>query len=115
MGMTGRRWCGAALLSLVAATGACTHGEADAAALTDGGDAARGKDLIRAYGCGSCHTIPRLPGALQKVRPRAGIGIGRNAGQDREPFGVVLHVRSSQAQVVADNLLCRDAPIRAMR
>jgi len=69
MGMTGRRWCGAALHSLVAATGACTHGEADAAALTNGGDAARGKELIRAYGCGSCHTIPRLPGAVSTVGP----------------------------------------------
>ena len=57
----------AALLPLAA--GACTHGEADAMALTHGGNAARGKELIRKYGCGSCHTIPRVPGAEAIVGP----------------------------------------------
>lgn len=53
----------------VLGTAACSHGEADAAALTQGGDAARGKELIRQYGCGSCHTIPRVPGAESIVGP----------------------------------------------
>ena len=53
----------------VIATAACSHGEADAAALTQGGDAARGKALIRQYGCGSCHTIPGIPGAEAVVGP----------------------------------------------
>jgi cytochrome c551/c552 len=53
----------------VLGTAACSHGEADAAALTQGGDAARGKELIRQYGCGSCHTIPRVPGAVSIVGP----------------------------------------------
>jgi cytochrome c len=59
---------GLVMLALLGAA-ACTHGEADAAALTQGGDAARGKELIRAYGCGSCHTIPRVPGAEAIVGP----------------------------------------------
>jgi cytochrome c2 len=57
------------LASVVAGTSACTHGEADARALTHGGDAARGKELIRSYGCGSCHTIPRVTGAEASVGP----------------------------------------------
>jgi cytochrome c len=67
--MIGHRWCSVLLASLVAAAGGCTHGEADAAALTHGGDAARGKELIRSYGCGSCHSIPRVPGAESIVGP----------------------------------------------
>ena len=64
------RFCiGLVLVALVSATSACTHGEADAMALTHGGDAARGKELIRSYGCGSCHTIPRVTGAEAIVGP----------------------------------------------
>jgi cytochrome c2 len=48
---------------------ACSHGDADAAALTQGGDATRGRELIRSYGCGSCHTIPHVPGAVAIVGP----------------------------------------------
>jgi len=57
------------LCSLALAAADCTHGEADAMALTQGGNAARGKELIRSYGCGSCHTIPRVPGAEAIVGP----------------------------------------------
>jgi cytochrome c551/c552 len=64
-----RRCRAVVLLTCVAAVGACTHGEADAMALTHGGDAARGKELIRSYGCGSCHTIPRVTGAESTVGP----------------------------------------------
>jgi cytochrome c551/c552 len=69
MVVTARRICGFLLLFALAAASACTHGEADAMALTHGGDAARGKLLIRSYGCGSCHTIPRVPGAESTVGP----------------------------------------------
>lgn len=69
MVVTGRRLYGLILLAGVVSTSACTHGEADAMALTHGGDAARGKQLIRLYGCGSCHTIPRVPGAEATVGP----------------------------------------------
>jgi cytochrome c2 len=54
--------------------GACSHGEADAAALTQGGDASRGRELIRSYGCGACHTVPGVAGAVASVGPNlAGI------------------------------------------
>jgi mono/diheme cytochrome c family protein len=33
------------------------------------GDADRGRALLAAYGCGSCHTIPGIPGARSKVGP----------------------------------------------
>ena len=69
MVLSGRFPIGVALAALAFATSACTHGEADARALTNGGDAARGKELIRSYGCGSCHTIPRVTGAEASVGP----------------------------------------------
>lgn len=40
----------------------------DAAAMT-GGDPSRGPALMRAYGCGSCHTIPGVDGAVGLVGP----------------------------------------------
>ena len=69
MVLTGRFCSGLVLAALALATSGCTHGEADAMALTHGGNAARGKELIRSYGCGSCHTIPRVTGAEASVGP----------------------------------------------
>src|SRR5690242_4503777 len=40
-----------------------------------GGDADRGRELMRAYGCGSCHSIPGVSGADGLVGPPLG-GIG---------------------------------------
>ena len=37
--------------------------------VVNGGDAQRGHDLIRQYGCGSCHTIPGVRGANSYVGP----------------------------------------------
>jgi cytochrome c2 len=34
-----------------------------------GGDPGRGAVAIRKYGCGSCHTIPGIPGARARVGP----------------------------------------------
>ena len=34
-----------------------------------GGDADRGRELVRAYGCGSCHSIPGVAGANGLVGP----------------------------------------------
>src|SRR5690242_2289311 len=65
------------LIGLFAAS-ACSHGEADAAALTQGGEASRGKQLIRAYGCGACHTVPGVPGAVGTVGPNL-VGISARA------------------------------------
>jgi cytochrome c len=58
------------LAALVVTTVAgCSHGEAGAAALTGGGSPPRGAALIRSYGCGTCHSIPRVSGATATVGP----------------------------------------------
>jgi cytochrome c1 len=51
--------------------GACEN-EADiqaATAMTRGGDPHRGASAIRAYGCGTCHTVPGVRGADALVGP----------------------------------------------
>ena len=81
-----------ALASLLFATplaGACAGAhdvEAREAAAMTGGDPARGPDLMRKYGCQSCHTIPGVVGADGLVGPPlAGIAsrsyIARRAAQ----------------------------------
>jgi cytochrome c2 len=59
-------------LSLAPLTTSCSRtAEADAreAAEMTGGDPARGPDLMRKYGCQSCHTIPGVVGADGLVGP----------------------------------------------
>ncbi len=47
----------------------------EAARLTGGGDARRGAEAIRRFGCGACHAIPGIPGAEGQVGPSlAGVG-----------------------------------------
>ena len=69
-----------------------------AAAMT-GGDPAHGQQVIRSYGCGSCHTIPGVDGALGKVGPSLqGIG-GRTylAGKlPNEPANMIKWIRQPQ-------------------
>jgi cytochrome c len=43
--------------------------QAEARALTAGGDPERGHAFIRQYGCGSCHVIPGVDGARGAVGP----------------------------------------------
>lgn len=57
------------LLGVAAVAGCSNGGDADAAALTQGGNAARGRELVRSYGCGACHTIPHVTGAVAVVGP----------------------------------------------
>ena len=65
----------AALLLTAALLGGCGFGaqqalsEAQAAQLTNGGSAAHGRQALRAYGCGTCHSIPGVPGANSLVGP----------------------------------------------
>jgi len=61
-----------AVVALVATGCTPDHGALDAreaALLTDGGDAERGRAAIRRHGCGSCHTIAGVPGARSLVGP----------------------------------------------
>ena len=57
--------CGAALIALA---GCDRTNYAEARQLT-GGDPERGRVYARSYGCGSCHTIPGVPGAKAVVGP----------------------------------------------
>jgi cytochrome c len=57
---------------LLAAALACDEEDPDAheeARALTGGDPARGRALIQRYGCGSCHSIPDVPGARGTVGP----------------------------------------------
>lgn len=64
------------LLALLLPTlAACEDPVARSAVAMTGGDPARGRAVIRAYGCGSCHAIPGVPGATATVGPPlAGLG-----------------------------------------
>ncbi|HKR62762.1 MAG TPA: cytochrome c oxidase assembly protein [Thermoanaerobaculia bacterium] len=61
------------MLVLIVLLARCTDypGDRKAAArqATRGGDPDRGKVVLRSYGCGSCHTIPGVPGAESSVGP----------------------------------------------
>ena len=59
---------GFAALVALAALGACERGSQNLSQLA-GGDPRRGKEAIRTYGCGSCHTIPGIRGADGQVGP----------------------------------------------
>jgi cytochrome c2 len=61
-----------ALVGLIVLAAACSGmNEADAreAAALTGGDPSRGPDLMRKYGCQSCHTVPGVVGANGLVGP----------------------------------------------
>lgn len=48
----------------------CFYTKMDAQAATStGGNYARGRVIMRHYGCGSCHQIPGVPGAYGTVGP----------------------------------------------
>jgi cytochrome c2 len=49
-----------------------TDGAAASANQITGGDADRGRELIRSYGCGTCHSIPGVTGATGLVGPPLG-------------------------------------------
>lgn len=56
------------LVAVALALAGCDDRARSAAAMT-GGDPERGRTIIRAYGCGSCHTVPGVPGADATVGP----------------------------------------------
>ena len=61
-------------LGLVALLCGCLAGcspdpEVGAASIVPGGDPGKGRELILRNGCGSCHTIPGIPGADGVVGP----------------------------------------------
>jgi cytochrome c2 len=63
-----RRLVNATIALALVALAACRDSDAATYALT-GGRASRGPALMRAYGCGACHTIPGVRGANAVVGP----------------------------------------------
>lgn len=47
----------------------CSTGRANSPQIVTGGDASAGKAAITHYGCGSCHDIPGVRGAVALVGP----------------------------------------------
>ena len=66
----------AALLAVAACNKRDRQSFQDAAALT-GGNPHAGREKARDYGCGTCHTIPGVPGAAALVGPPLGGIAGR--------------------------------------
>ena len=68
--MTARRvHLASVLLLLAVACGRDADGAVASANEMTGGDAHRGRELVRAYGCGTCHTIPGVRDANGLVGP----------------------------------------------
>jgi cytochrome c2 len=57
------------LLALLLGLAACDEAEPPPHLVIAGADAARGKALIRSHGCGACHVIPGVEGAVSWVGP----------------------------------------------
>ena len=73
--MTYRMRSFAALAALV--LGGCVEPEPPAHLAVPGGDVERGRLLVAAYGCGSCHIIPGIGGADGVVGPPLSDWAGR--------------------------------------
>ncbi|MFP4346074.1 MAG: c-type cytochrome, partial [Anaerolineales bacterium] len=56
-------------LTLLTLTACATESERGPVAAVPGGDAARGQELLSAYGCTSCHVIPGIRGADATIGP----------------------------------------------
>ncbi|WP_284349976.1 c-type cytochrome [Roseisolibacter agri] len=59
----------AALLAPVVALAGCREGGVTPRPAVSGGDAERGRRMVAAYGCGGCHAVPDVPGAVGRVGP----------------------------------------------
>ena len=85
--------CGA-LLTL-----GCRDAPPGSPSFVPGGNAERGREAAAAYGCGSCHAIPGIPGAQGRVGPSLG-GVGERAylvgGLRNEPASLVRWIRFPQ-------------------
>src|SRR5919201_7113196 len=89
-----------ALVATLVSLAACDRGAEQEAIRLTGGRPARGRELIRHYGCVSCHTIPGVRGAdrlvgppLSRIASRAYIaGVLPNT-----PENMMLWIRNPQA------------------
>ena len=75
-----------------------------------GGDPVKGWQLVQDYGCGGCHTIPRVPQARGQVGPPlSGIGTrayiaGRLENRPENMIAWVQHPRQTDPQTVMPEL-----------
>jgi cytochrome c2 len=108
-------WSAGAALVLIA--GAYTYNYLDAqrvtatrAHLLTGGDPVRGWQLIQNYGCGGCHTIPRVPQAAGQVGPPlSGVGArvylaGRLENRPENLIAWIQHPRAVDPQTAMPEL-----------
>jgi len=65
------------LALLLLAVAGCREGGVSSRAAVAGGDAERGRRMVAAYGCGGCHVVPGVPGAVGRVGPALGELAGR--------------------------------------
>ena len=72
------RSCGARSAALVIGLALCAGCARAPTRLVQGGDAQRGPAAIAQYGCGSCHVIPGIRGAVGTVGPPL-VAFGRRA------------------------------------
>jgi cytochrome c len=98
--MTRGKILAAIFVSLLFVNAGCTGGqESPGYVVRMSGDAHRGKDLIRNYGCGACHTIPGIYSARGMVGPPL-LSFGRRtliAGQlPNSPDNLVRWIREPQ-------------------
>ncbi|HEX5759920.1 MAG TPA: c-type cytochrome [Thermoanaerobaculia bacterium] len=91
----------AALAVFCAALGVagCGGGAEEEARRLTGGEPERGRELLRSYGCGTCHTVPGVSGAGGLVGPpleRLG-SRGELAGSlPNNPDNLILWIRHPQ-------------------
>jgi cytochrome c2 len=89
----------AAVLAVILLCGCGQSVERQAAAMT-GGEPARGRVLVRKYGCEACHTIPGVSGADGTIGPSLE-SIARRAylaGRlPNEPQNMIRWIREPQA------------------
>ena len=73
-----RRAVRAAALAAALGAVACRQGQDELARALTGGDPDRGRLAIRHHGCGACHDIPGVGGAVASVGPPLG-GLARRS------------------------------------
>lgn len=70
-GVSRSRWCGvlARAVPCIGLVGCVRSDQVSLDRRVEGGDPARGREQIVAYGCGSCHVVPGIAGANGMVGP----------------------------------------------
>ena len=92
-----RRVLASTLPTLALCLGLAGCGDDERAKSVSGGDAERGRLLLRQYGCGSCHSIPGVAAATANVGPPLD-GVARRVYLG----GVVPNTRENMASWIRD-------------